>query len=511
MISGDVTGRPPLERSNGADSYELMDSWVASCLTHHEDCRRTISDLVIDETEKSALPTRVIQIEPEDGGVLLRLVQTEGHYDNYIALSHCWGDTTNHPLQTTSASLEAHLTNIPQEQLSRTFQDAVAITRALGLRYLWIDSLCIIQDDIDDWRRESSTMGRIYERARLTIAACYARNSSEGCFSQREALPPAVELSHIDKFGIQRGSIFTTLLPSEREEVDENLNPLDTRAWTTQEWLLSRRMILCLKECLAWSCKTITQVETGHSTSYISTRDSSWPRLVEKFSMRDLTFLSDRLMALEGVKSEVQKMKTKHGIYAYGLWENGLPSNLLWFPKSRANRSTMPLRIPSWSWASTSCPIKFVARWVEEKEPFRCTAAFTGMGSLVIEGYVREVPQITGLALSTNADPISKSVTHSVSLFFGVPAHLICDGRHEPIGFAIFDEYQRPGDRPVYCLAVSCESYRFHHPCEDGHTFFVLLLQTMPSCPDTFTRIGLGGISPPFWFADTRPRKINVI
>lgn len=484
---------------------------MASCLAQHEDCRRTLSDLIIDETAKSALPTRVIRIDFENGKVLLRLVETKGHCDSYIALSHCWGDATHHPLKTTSSSLKAHLANICQEQLPRTFQDAVTIARALGIRYLWIDSLCIIQDDIDDWCRESSMMGLIYERARLTIAACHARNSSEGCFSQRKALPPAVELPHIDKFGIHRGSIFITLLPGECKEVGENLSPLDTRAWTTQEWLLSRRMILCLKECLAWSCKTITQVETGSSSHYINARDSSWEHVVEVFSMRDLTFLSDRLIALEGVKNELQKQtKTKHGIYTYGLWENGLPCNLLWFPKLRAKRNSMPLRIPSWSWASTTCPIKFVPYSTQVKECLRCTATFTATESLVVEGRVREVPQIQGLAQFTKADPISESVAGSATLFFGVPAHLICDDRHKPIGFAIFDEYQRPSDRPVHCLAVTCESYRYTNPGEDGHTFFILLLQ-QTGCANTFTRIGMGSISPPFWFADTLPRTINII
>jgi hypothetical protein len=353
-------------------------------------------------------------------------------------------------------------------------------------------------------------MGLIYERARLTIAACYARNSGEGCFTEREALLPAVKLPHIDKSGAHRGSILVTLLPNERREVDKNLSPLDTRAWTTQEWLLSRRMILCLKECLVWSCKSITQVETGHYTSYLITRDSSWSSLVETYTDRNLTFLSDRLIALDGVKNEFQKMNTKHGIYAYGLWENDLPVNLLWFAMSPAIRSSVPLRIPSWSWASTSCPVRFAPGTVN-KEHLHCTATFAVTGNLLIKGHIREVPQIADLALSTNADPMSKSVTHNSSLFSGVPAHLLCDGRHVPIGFAIFDEHQRSDAGSVYCLAITCESHRYKSPCEDNHTFFVLLLQPWPGHHDTFTRIGVGSVWPPYWFADTRPREITVI
>lgn len=510
-ILGDVIGRPPLERPGDGGSYKLMNNWLASCLAHHEECRRTISNLVIDETAKPALPTRVIQIRFERSNALLRLVETGGQHNAYIALSHCWGDETRHPLKTTSCSLEAHLVNIPHEQLPKTFQDAVAITRALGVHYLWIDSLCIIQDDLEDWRRESCMMGLIYERAKLTIAARHASSSREGCFSQREALSTVVELPHIDKLGIHRGSIFTTMLPSECKGVDENLSPLNKRAWTTQEWLLSRRMILCLKDCLAWSCKTITQVETGSTVAHIGTRDSSWESVVERFSMRDLTFLSDRLTALEGVKNELQKQKTDYETYACGLWHSGLPCNLLWFAKSRANRMSMPLHIPSWSWASTICGVQFIPYPRHEKELVYCTAAFIGKESLFVEGRIREAPHILDLALSTNVDPISKSIIGSASFFSGVPAYLICDDQREPIGFAIFDEYQRSSDRPVYCLAITRESYRYVNDGEDGHTFFILLLRNVPGPTNTYTRIGIGSISPPYWFAHVLQQNFNII
>ena len=204
-------------------------------------------------------------------------------------------------------------------------------------------------------------------------------------------------------------------------------------------------------------------------------------------------------------------MRLKDSIYAYGLWEKGLPSNLLWFVKSKANRSSTPLRIPSWSWASTTGAVKFVPYSKENKDRLYCIANFTGTESLLVEGRVREVSQIGDLAQPANMDLISKSLTSSTSFFFDSYAHLICDDRHEPIGFAVLDEHQRPSDGPVYCLAVTRENFRFESPLQDGHTFFVLLLQTLPGRADTFTRIGMGSISPPLWFEDTLPREINII
>lgn len=201
-------------------------------------------------------------------------------------------------------------------------------------------------------------------------------------------------------------------------------------------------------------------------------------------------------------------MRLKDIAYAYGLWENGLPRNLLWFVKSQANRSSMPLRIPSWSWASTAGAVKFIPYSKEDKEGLSCITSFTGGESLLVEGRVREVSQIDDLAQPANVD---KSLTSSASLFFSSCAHLICDDRHEPIGFAALDEYHRPSDGPVYCLAVTCETFRFESPLHDGHTFFVLLLQTLPGRVNTFTRIGMGRKSPPFWFEDTLPRQISII
>lgn len=106
----------------------------------------------------------------------------EGHW---VALSHCWGKMENHPVRTTRQTLAQHLEHIPISSLPKTFQDAIVATRALGVRFLWIDSLCIVQDDENDWWRESQMMGTIYEHAVLTLAASAAPDSTYGLFIER--------------------------------------------------------------------------------------------------------------------------------------------------------------------------------------------------------------------------------------------------------------------------------------------------------------------------------------
>ncbi|EMD68557.1 hypothetical protein COCSADRAFT_134413, partial [Bipolaris sorokiniana ND90Pr] len=131
------------------------------------------------EDTDAPLPHRVLAIYTDH----VKLVETkDGQTGCYVALSHCWGNPENHPLKTTKENYTERLAGIPLEELPKTFRDAVKITKHIGVKYLWIDSLCIIQDDIEDWKQEAAKMGAVYEYARLTIAAADARDSTEGCF-----------------------------------------------------------------------------------------------------------------------------------------------------------------------------------------------------------------------------------------------------------------------------------------------------------------------------------------
>jgi hypothetical protein len=114
------------------------------------------------------------------------LVNSDGRCAPYIALSHCWG--LAHILTTTTETLAARMEGIPPSVLPLTFQHAVQITRALNFRYLWIDSICIIQNDELDWQRESANMCNIYKNSAVTIAADAASDSTKGCFCETNVL-----------------------------------------------------------------------------------------------------------------------------------------------------------------------------------------------------------------------------------------------------------------------------------------------------------------------------------
>lgn len=156
----------------------LMKVWLDNCRDNHVDC--------FDNPEHF-VPTRLLDLEAFAGSKNIRLVTVEPrnfsheHPPKYVALSHCWGPPSKHPLSTTKATLSKHQTRIPFSELSLTFQDAVQVTRALKQTFLWIGSLCIIQGDEEDWANEAALMTQVYGCSYVTLAALSSKDSSEGC------------------------------------------------------------------------------------------------------------------------------------------------------------------------------------------------------------------------------------------------------------------------------------------------------------------------------------------
>jgi len=137
------------------------------------------------------LPTRLIYVADEHNDPQLCITRDSG-LDNsavkYAALTHCWGSIEEF-VTTTRDNLEQMLHRIPLSMLTKTFKDAITITRRLGLQYLWIDSLCILQGDQDDWIRESATMANVYSGCTVNIVAAGAPNGSIGCLFRRDQSP----------------------------------------------------------------------------------------------------------------------------------------------------------------------------------------------------------------------------------------------------------------------------------------------------------------------------------
>lgn len=194
---------------------------------------------------------------------------------DYVALSHCWGVSRAMP-KTTQANLQSNLESIRISELPATFRDAILLTKALGIKYLWIDSLCIVQDDQSDWELESSLMAEIYSNATLTIAATGSSDLHGGCLFDRwchQRNPPRIlSMKSVElKAQVNKSSqaIHVRLLPTAHETFLIGSGFLDRtgalmrRAWAFQERLLSPRIIHFHHEELFWECKASLSCECG--------------------------------------------------------------------------------------------------------------------------------------------------------------------------------------------------------------------------------------------------------
>jgi Heterokaryon incompatibility protein (HET) len=192
-VSDERQSIPFISKTTDSEStWRTARNWIDWCTSTSEEqasvfCKRTHSPCqnnIIDEK----LPTRLVYVSENNKGIRLCLTK-EISFDqgkvNYTALTHCWG-LRPMPILTNRDNFQQMLCGIPFQSLTKTFQDAIIITRRLGYKYVWIDSLCILQGDIDDWVSESGIMGSIFAGCSVNIVAAAARGGFVGCFFDRD-------------------------------------------------------------------------------------------------------------------------------------------------------------------------------------------------------------------------------------------------------------------------------------------------------------------------------------
>jgi hypothetical protein len=207
---------------------------------------------------ESRLPTRVIDVS---GGrtVLLRpTLDGSGMSPHglYVALSYCLGQAQ--PITTTTINLNEYLSELPFSEFPRSLQEAVVITRQLGLKYLWIDSLCIIQDSLEDKEREMAHMCQVYQNAHVTIVGASAAGSSEGYLTSKPFVGGTAPFRVLWQDVTLNESSVTRYIIKERSEREIiSREPLHQRAWTLQECFLSPRLLIYGRDCMIWKCELI--------------------------------------------------------------------------------------------------------------------------------------------------------------------------------------------------------------------------------------------------------------
>ncbi|CAF3570469.1 unnamed protein product [Fusarium graminearum] len=355
------------------DSYiTLTQNFLEKCTRSHPTCKFE---------GRYEMPTRVIDIGNK--GDRPRLIVTGPDMkEEFVALSYCWGPATD-TFTLNNHTMNEMLKGIDESRLVTAHRETLGLSRQLGFRYIWIDALCIVQGDKQDWERESKLMARVYGNAALTIIAgrsADARNSF--ITNQYKQLAPCCEFPLADSGS---GTVRVGLFRSRDYGITQ------TRGWCCQERRLSRRVVVFGEEQLFFICRS-----TSHSEDYIYHKDSTvslygllnatdgdpqlrkdrlleyWDAVVVDFSKRQLSNPHDVFAALASIAAPISEALGSR--YLAGMWECDLIRCLLWRPAYRVTKSlgsaTRPkptrfapapvIRAPSWSWAAIQGTVMLV-------------------------------------------------------------------------------------------------------------------------------------------------------
>ncbi len=492
------TSNQKIEGNTSSELNKIMArGWFQRCRNHHPHC--TPADY-----SGRKLPKRLLEVGNSSSGLTVKVIETQPLQDiEYMTLSHCWGGTL--PMCLLTANLETFKTGIPFSSLPKTFQDAFSVVGWFGIKYLWIDSLCIFQDSVDDWAQESGRMRGHYKYSFGTIAATGASNSSEGLFFDRNPAFVAPFKAIISSEGNEEnvevtagGSCLGAL----------NKEPLNQRAWVLQERFLSPRILHFGRMHMSWECRTELLCETWpnivplhvymrshfalnylHPTrsldSYLKDTRDLWRKIVSTYSRMALTRLSDRCVAFAGIAEEFQA--TIRDDYVAGLWQQHLMEELLWrvdrgkYPKDSPARAQSYLA-PSWSWLSLNRAVKLL----DFKE--------TDIDKMAV--------------ISARVESVTENrfgaVKHGVIGARGALVPAICTAnntywcfhsiRSETIGepnristLSIDEGYIEETDRFLYCLPILDESRPDGYGC--GYVHGLLVVPT-PQIDAQYRRIG---------------------
>lgn len=351
-------------------------------------------------------------------------------------------------------NISALSNGISPEKLPRTFADAIEINRKLGIEYLWIDSLCIIQDDEDDWRRETALMEHVYGGSYLNIAASSATSVHGGCW--------------IATNGMQ--STFRTKVKVGDDELVREIRDdhcyddavwnshLATRAWALQEKLLPARTIHLGDRGAFWECRH--KIANEYLPDGFTERLGSgllqqmrkleflqgwWADVVHFYTSANLTFARDKLPALSGIARRIHSQKG--GQYLAGLWrDERIEAQLCWRNEQPRERPTT-WRAPSWSWASVDGPISY--RTTQEGICDDTYAHVTGASLAPLNGDIFGELSAGTLYIACSSIILGDLMARNKLVAQGVDGQFEC-----PVFLDALDEEPLPTDTTVYILPL---------------------------------------------------------
>lgn len=440
--------------------------------------------------------------------IVIRLRDTAGERARYTALSYCWGADPTYHAKTTAVTLQSQNRNIPYGNLPLTFQDAVLITLRLGVRYLWIDSLCIIQDSRQDWVQQAAKMDSVYMDAFLTIAATSSASPKDGCLYYPK--PPMCIFAQGETFMVRYETNNTLVSLAE---------PLNTRAWALQESCLSRRVVCLGREPWIWRCAGRFTTEDGITDrNDLSGSDLGfwakslrlspseggqeylrhWYSLISKFSTRSLTFQEDKLPAMAGLVAAFEKQTGDRSVA--GLWEKDLHRGFLWAPIKENTPKVKIDGIPSWSWVAVDGGVDWTGRYMNPAKyctegAFElCSAEQQWSGLPTFSDLLKAELRLKGRMIEVLLDekPVTDASTYSL---LPVESDGSSAAGKEVLGFVRLDMLKPTAERisSGWCFDVSTSKSLKGPMLGTEYDHNILFLASAPGrSNDVYYRVGLG-------------------
>ncbi|TGJ86338.1 hypothetical protein E0Z10_g2426 [Xylaria hypoxylon] len=472
-------------------AFEKARQWLKNCCNKHSAC---IS------SKGNPLPTRVIDVSGEK----IRLIDTRAEgvkRDKYVTLSYCWGGPQLST--TTKATLEQHLLELPAGEFPQTIKDAIKVTRALKVKYIWVDAICIVQDDLEDKAVEISQMTDIYNFSYVTISASTASTCRDGFLQTRKLEKTPIRLRAVFSRN-KKGSVLPVRDPASDE-------PIHKRGWTMQEHLLAPRLLMFGSLCMEFRCLTGNERDGGtilpfgvqqpgvptmegrvasvlYTAKYGGVPDTrhknilkrntflyrtglislalkitgeqnlrqgmviqQWAMIVEAYTERVLGVFDDRLNAISGIAKKMHRAEL--GEYLGGLFSYGLLPQLMW---SRAEgqtplpRPSQGYRAPSWSWASIDGQVTFRNRMWSEVE---VTASLKEFNIQPVSEMGKYTEYISGMVRISGNATILKLVTDPATCELVVPRS------HTDLSLILdAQEFQDASSLDVYLLQILHDS-----------------------------------------------------
>lgn len=500
---------------------------MESCERHHK-CQRNMdpdeaTTPAESQPQSSRKPTFLIDVRhPEHPKLVAH--QSLPRSASYLALSYVWGGKQSYVL--TTSTVQEKCTGLDLSQMPQTIRDAMVVAKELGFSFLWVDALCIIQDDAESMLTEIASMGKIYRNSKLTLIAARAQSSTGGFLGVPD--PPSYLVEPFEAPLATLDGAEERVVIGHRSYYKSYRDPINARAWTLQERLLSQRCLLYSYDGPKWICRAseinplappaapsmfpnlYLDGQPSHDQTDAGDEDrideafQKWLGIRDEYVSRRLTNGQDKLPAISAIAAEVSRVTG--WTYLAGLWKEDLFNELQWRSDGRTPAAPVshddaipsnPLRprpteyrAPSWSWASVDCAVIGIDQSFDNREIFdfrilSCDIVYqktVGPDEFPFAPIVTGTLVVEGRVVESNwrwKDPTINDPTLDAELLDPADETLIwADMLLDASGFGL-----EPGAK-VCCLAMSVlKSNRHRWPVEG-------LLLTAACNSDCYRRVG---------------------